>query len=176
MAVLCNTRKQKEGGTPAIGSLTGAGREVREAERDPPHQPRMPTLPKPSLGARKPSLRTVASGGGRVSGSRDPNDAPSNILPMRPRPPSENLPREDILVQETTLPSHVPLFVQQRLKRAQGMSLAATELRAVYDAWCTTHGYEPLSPPKFAAELKRLGCDKWKSCGLMRYRDLQLVA
>jgi hypothetical protein len=28
----------------------------------------------------------------------------------------------------------------------------------------------------FAAELKRLGCDKWKSCGLMRYRDLQLVA
>ena len=110
------------------------------------------------------------------SGSRDPNDAPSNILPMRPRPPSENLPREDILVQETTLPSHVPLFVQQRLKRAQGMSLAATELRAVYDAWCTTHGYEPLSPPKFAAELKRLGCDKWKSCGLMRYRDLQLVA
>ena len=56
------------------------------------------------------------------------------------------------------------------------MSLAAKELRAVYEAWCATHGYEPLSPPKFAAELKRLGCDKWKSCGLMRYRDLQLVA
>jgi hypothetical protein len=178
MAALCNTRKQREGGTPAIGSLTGAGREDREAEREPPCQPRMPTLPKPSLGARKPSLRAVASGAGRSGrpGKSDASEAPSNILPMRPRPPSENLPQEDSLVQKTTLPSHVPLFVQQRLKRAQGMSLAATELRAVYEAWCATHGYEPLSPPKFAAELKRLGCDKWKSCGLMRYRDLQLVA
>jgi hypothetical protein len=56
------------------------------------------------------------------------------------------------------------------------MSLAAKELRTVYEAWCGSHGYEPLSPPKFAAELKRLGCDKWKSCGTMRYRDLQLAA
>ncbi len=73
---------------------------------------------------------------------------------MRPRPLSENLPQEETL----TLPSHVPLFVQQRLKKATGMSLAAKELRAVYEAWCATHGYEPLSPPKFTAELKRLGC------------------
>lgn len=76
----------------------------------------------------------------------------------------------------TTLPSHVSDFVQQRLKRATGVSLGAKELRTVYEAWCATHGYEPLSPPKFAAELKTLGCDKWKSCGLIRYRDLQLVA
>ena len=172
IAALYGSREQHEGGaTPPIGSLTGAGSEVRQSERDPPRQPRAPTLP-------KPSLRALVSGGGRVqgSGNRDPNDAPSNILPMRPRSPSKSLPREDTLVQKTTLPSHVPHFVQQRLKRAQGMSLAATELRAVYEAWCATHGYEPLSPPKFAAELKRLGCDKWKSCGLMRYRDLQFVA
>ena len=110
------------------------------------------------------------------SASTDPNDAPSNVLPMKPRSPSKGLPQEDIPVQKTTLPSHVPAFVQQRLKWAQGMSLAAKELRAVYEAWCATHGYEPLSPQKFAAELKRLGCDKWKSCGLMRYRDLELVA
>jgi hypothetical protein len=95
---------------------------------------------------------------------------------MNPRSPSKALPQSDILVQKTTLPSHVPLFFEQRLKRAQGMSLATKELRAVYEAWCATHGYEPLSPPKFAAEMKRLGCDKWKSCGTMRYRDLQLVA
>ena len=172
IARLYGSREQHEGGaTPPIGSLTGAGREVRESERDPPRQPRVPTLP-------KPSLRAVVSGGGRVqgSGSRDPNDAPSNVLPMKPRSPSKGLPQKDSPVQKTTLPSHVPPFVQQRLKRAQGMSLAAKELRAVYEAWCATHGYEPLSPPKFAAELKRLGCDKWKSCGLMRYRDLQLVA
>jgi hypothetical protein len=76
----------------------------------------------------------------------------------------------------TTLPSHVSDFVQQRLERATGVSLGATELRAAYEAWCATRGLGPLSPSKFGAELKRLGCDKWKSCGLMRYRDLQLVA
>jgi hypothetical protein len=67
----------------------------------------------------------------------------------------------------TTLPSHVSDFVAQRLKKATGMSLAAKELRTVYEDWCATHGYEPLAPTKFAAELKRLGYDKWKSCGLM---------
>jgi hypothetical protein len=30
--------------------------------------------------------------------------------------------------------------------------------------------------PRLAAELKELGYAKWKSNGLMRYRDLQLVA
>jgi hypothetical protein len=91
---------------------------------------------------------------------------------MEPRSPPKNLPQGNSLV----VPSHVPAFVQQRLKRARGMSLAAKELRAVYEVWCTTHGYEPLSAPKFAADLKRLGCNKWKSCGLIRYRDLQVAA
>jgi hypothetical protein len=168
IAALYRSREQHEGGgtTPAIGSLTGAG-----SEAGPPCQPRVPTLP-------KPSLKAVASGGGRVQGcgTRDPNDAPSNVLPIKPRPPSIGLPQKDSLVQKTNLPSHVPLFVQQRLERARGRSLSAKDLRAVYEAWCATHGYERVSPTKFAAELKRLGCGKWKSCGLMRYRDLQLVA
>jgi hypothetical protein len=56
------------------------------------------------------------------------------------------------------------------------MSLAAKELRHVYETWCQLRGHEPLSPQKFAVELKGLGCDKWKSCGLIRYRDLELVA
>jgi len=34
----------------------------------------------------------------------------------------------------------------------------------------------PLSMPKFAAELKALGYDKWKSCGLIRYRGLRFAA
>ena len=71
---------------------------------------------------------------------------------------------------------HVSAFVQQRLRKANGASLAAKELRAAYEAWCAEHGHPPLTVPKFAAELKALGYDKWKSCGLMRYRDLQLVA
>ena len=56
------------------------------------------------------------------------------------------------------------------------MSLGATELRGVYEAWCKLRGYKPLTVPKLAAELKRLGVDKWKSSGLIRYRDIQLVA
>jgi hypothetical protein len=56
------------------------------------------------------------------------------------------------------------------------MSIAARELRSGYEAWCAGRGLDALSQPKLAAELKALGYDKWKSCGLMRYRDLQLVA
>ncbi len=56
------------------------------------------------------------------------------------------------------------------------MSIAAKELRSVYEAWCAAQGHEPLSQPTLAAELKGLGYDKWKSCGRMRYRNLQLVA
>jgi hypothetical protein len=67
-------------------------------------------------------------------------------------------------------------FVQQRLTRATGMSLGAKELRGVYEAWCKLLGYQPLTAAKFAADLKKLGFDKWKSCGLIRYRDLQLAA
>jgi hypothetical protein len=178
VAVLYNSRKQREGGRPAIGSLTGAGREVREAEREPPCQPRLPTLPKPSLSADKPSLKGLASGAGRGRrfGKGDTSNAPSNILTMRPRSPSSGLPGEGGPATPTTLPSHVSDFVEQRLTRAAGMSLGARELRGVYEAWCKLLGYQPLSTPKFAAELKRLGFDKWKSGGLIRYRDLQLAA
>jgi hypothetical protein len=45
-----------------------------------------------------------------------------------------------------------------------------------YFACCTKHGYVPLSPQKLAAELAAMGFTKWKSCGRMRYRDLQFVA
>jgi hypothetical protein len=179
IAALCRSREQHEGGaTPPIGSLTDAGREVREADREPPCRPGPTTLPKPSLSARKPSLKGLAPGAGRPrrAGTRPAREGPSNILPMRPRPPSGGLPREGDPATTTTLPSHVSDFVQQRLKRATGVSLGATELRSVYEAWCQLRGHEPLTAPKFAAELTRLGFDKWKSCGLMRYRDLQLVA
>ena len=35
---------------------------------------------------------------------------------------------------------------------------------------CVSHGCQPLSRPKFAAERKRLGCSKWKSWALNRYK------
>jgi hypothetical protein len=177
VAALYNTRTQREG-APAIASLPGTGSDLGETRREPPYRPSASALPKPSLGAPKPSLNGLPSGPGRprASGNRDARDAPPNILPMRRRSPSKGLPGEDNVASATALPSHVGDFVQQRLKKATGMSLAAKELRHVYETWCQLRGHEPRSPQKFAVELKGLGFDKWKSCGLMRYRDLQLVA
>jgi hypothetical protein len=54
--------------------------------------------------------------------------------------------------------------------------LLRTGGHGAYDAWCGAHGLIPLSTTKLAGELRRLGYEKWKSSGLMRYRDLQLVA
>ena len=72
--------------------------------------------------------------------------------------------------------SHVPEFVRECLLSAAGSSLGASELRAAYEVWCAVHGQKPLSMQKLGAELSGLGYAKWKSCGLIRYRDLQLVA
>jgi hypothetical protein len=177
VAVLCSTRKQREG-APAIASLPGTGSDLRETGREPPCRPSAPALSKPSLGGRQPSLGGLASGAGRSPrpGKSDAREASSNILPMRPRVPSDGLPGEGTSAQTSPLSSHVPDFVRQCLKRATGSSLGATELRGVYEVWCEMRGYDQLTVPKFAAELKRLGVDKWKSSGLIRYRDLELVA
>jgi phage/plasmid-associated DNA primase len=62
------------------------------------------------------------------------------------------------------------------LKNPTAPALPAGELRAAYEAWCAARDHKPLSMPKFAAELKALGYDKWKSCGLIRYRGLRFAA
>lgn len=72
--------------------------------------------------------------------------------------------------------SHVPEFARDCLKLAVGPSLSAAELRDAYEAWCEARGEEPVSGQKLGAELTALGFRKWKSCGLIRYRDLQLGA
>jgi len=58
----------------------------------------------------------------------------------------------------------------------EGASVAAAEVRAAYDHWCATRGLAPLSMKKLADELEKLGYEKWKSDGRMRFRDLQFVA
>jgi hypothetical protein len=109
--------------------------------------------------------------------------APSNVLPLTRRASSlsggqgGSLPSQGGRASGLSLVgSHVRAFVQARLIKTEGVSLAASELRAAYEAWCAARDHAPLSPQRFAAELKALGYDKWKSYGLMRYRDLQLVA
>jgi hypothetical protein len=70
---------------------------------------------------------------------------------------------------------HVSAFVEERLQKIDGSSIAFSELRSGYEVWCAERGMKPLSLPRFAAALKALGYEKWKSCGLIRYRGLQLV-
>jgi hypothetical protein len=68
------------------------------------------------------------------------------------------------------------LPLSERLETSSGSSLAAGELSAAYETWCAVHRHKLLSPPKFAGELKALGFNKWKSCGVMRYRGLRFAA
>jgi hypothetical protein len=172
-------------GRPTKGSLVMGGDKIREGEGAPVRatQQSIPpaevvTLPKPSLSA---GARARTSPGDHEG--REAANPPSNVLPMRPPTPSRTLPegaspgrlcQPGVVIPETQ--PHVPAFIQQRLQAAKGSSIAARELRSVYEAWCAGRGLKALSQPKLAAELKALGYDKWKSCGLMRYRDLQSVA
>jgi hypothetical protein len=177
LSVLYKGRDEAEPGTDTQNSLPGR---LGSLPVD-----RHATLTTASGILPRPSLKAVASG--RTSpgdqASREASNPPSNVLPMRPRTSSRPLPERASpgrmcqpggVLPETQ--SHVPIFVQQRLRSAKGMSVAAKELRSAYEAWCAMQGYEPLSMPRLATELKTLGYDKWKSCGLMRYRDLKLVA
>ena len=145
----------------------------RKPSLGPPSRPSLQTLPRPS--PRVTTIGCTSPGGHR---DREASDPPSNVLPTPARGLSEGaslMPqnRPDDRLPETG--SHVPAFVQQRLQRATGKSVSHEELRAAYEAWCAMHGYQPLSVPKFATELKAFGFEKWKSYGLMRYRNVSLV-
>ena len=72
--------------------------------------------------------------------------------------------------------AHVSAFVGERLQKINGTSIAFSGLRSGYEVWCAERGEKPLSLPRFAAAVKALGYEKWKSCGLIRYRGLQLAA
>ena len=49
-------------------------------------------------------------------------------------------------------------------------------MRAAYKEWCAKRAHAPLSQQKLGTELAGLGFAKWKSCGLIRYRDVLLAA
>ena len=72
--------------------------------------------------------------------------------------------------------AHVNEFIRLRVRPAAGASLGASELRAAYEDWCTRRACEPLSQQKLGAELTELGFARWKSCGLIRYKDVRLAA
>jgi Poxvirus D5 protein-like len=141
--------------------------------------------PKAEQGLPQPSLKAVPSGGGTPTRGRgrEGTNPPSNVVPIRPPSSPRGRPKGNSPTAQGGLSpkasadgSHIPAFVQERLQKATGSSLASKDLRAAYEAWCAKHGYQPLTLPNFAAELKARGYEKWKSSGLMRYRDMQLVA
>ena len=116
-----------------------------------------------------------------ASARDDQAKTPSNVVPLTRAKQREPGARE----ASTASPSsgtiskkcnHVPEFVRECLQSATGKSLSASELRARYEVWCAARDLTPLSLQKLGAELTRLGYAKWKSCGLIRYRDLQLAA
>jgi hypothetical protein len=159
------------------GSLTDARDDLKAPQEILPRA-ELVTLP-------KPSLRTAGHGRNHSPGQRakDTSSPPSNIVPMRPLPSpvghakgGSPVPQGGPPLGSSMIGAHVPAFVRERLQDAPGASMAARDLRATYESWCAEQSLQPLTVPKFAAELKRLGYDKWKSCGLIRYRGLQLVA
>ena len=146
----------------------------------------LPTLPKAKPGTLpKPSLEAAVSEPADTRGqwSKAACDPPSNVVAMHPPSPLGKLAKgasPSLQGKDGTglavIGSHVPAFVRERIQPAHGASIAAKDLRATYESWCTNHGHTALSQPKLAAELKALGYSKWKSSGLIRYRDLELVA
>jgi hypothetical protein len=183
LSVLSNERQRS--GRPMKGSLVVGGDKAGDCEGAlvPATRQSIPlaevvTLPKPSLRAVDYGLANT-----RRHRRNEVSNSPSNVVPMRPPSSSANLAKGASSGLQggaagglALIGSHVSAFVQERLRHAHGASIAAKDLRAAYESWCSVHGHTPLSQPKLAAELKALGYGKWKSCGLMRYRDLQLVA
>ena len=182
LRALSTPREQRlPSGRSGEGSPTEAAQEAVDLKEGAQHT--LPgagpvTLPKPSLKAVPPG-RTTAPG----RRSREGGNPPSNVVPMHPpSSPREQAkggspgPQGGPARKASATGSHVAAFVEARLQNAPGASLAARDLRAAYEAWCAKQGHPPLTVPKFAAELKALGYGKWKSCGLVRYRGLQLVA
>jgi hypothetical protein len=146
----------------------------------------LPTLPKTKPGTLpKPSLEAAVSERADTRGDRSKAacNTPSNVVSMLPPSPSRTVGKGASPTLQgkdgvtlAVIGSHVPAFVRDRLRHAHGASITAGDLRATYEDWCAGHGHTALSQPKLAAELKALGYSKWKSSGLIRYRDLQLVA
>jgi hypothetical protein len=157
--------------SPSLGSLKLSGTRPSLPE------PKISTLPRPSLSAVAPAQGSV-----QAHTTGEGSKAPSDVLPVPLTPPCEGLPKASPTWDQGGMggdlaadTSHVAVFARERLRVATGASLWSKELRDAYEAWCAMHGCLPLSLPKFAYELKALGYAKWKSCGRMKYRDLELV-
>lgn len=131
------------------------------------------------------SLKTVAVGSrqGNRPHHKDGGGAPSNVISLRKDNRTTKVEREAKRSSAPASPdnlsspaSNVPAFVRNRLRSAAGASISASEIHAAYQHWCASQGQEPRSQQKLGVDLAGLGLSKWKSCGRIHYRDVQLAA
>ena len=134
----------------------------------------------PPLSLKRASVG-ISAGGEENSDTKV--ETPSNVVSMtttrfreraKANPPQVVPPRPGTGL--ALVGSHIPNFVRDCLHRSPGRSLGASDVWDAYETWCAIHGHAPMSRQKLGAELTGLGFLKWKSCGLIRYRDVQLVA
>jgi hypothetical protein len=110
-------------------------------------------------------------------------EPPSNILPLlkcgRRTPPCREARRgrqSDAARLDHGVDAHVRDFAEAGLRAVTGTSIGASELMAAYRDWCMRHGIKPLTQQNLGARLTALGFTRSKSCGLVRYRDVQIAA
>ena len=148
---------------------------------------------RPSEGQRRliPDVCLAAPRFGMSLAARNGTDIdslpPSKVLPWPParsreggiqgrensRPPARSF---SLSAGAAPVDGSVAEFASDHLQPAAGGSIAAADARAKYKAWCAARGHTPMSQQRLGLELRRLGFAKWKSCGLIRYRDVELRA
>ena len=122
-----------------------------------------------------PRAASMGAPTSRQGTSKGPAKPPSNVLPMRAARPMSEKGRSSGALKSSSA-THASDFAHACLRSTTGISIRACDLRSRYNQWCAERGLKPLSQQKLGAELARLGFAKWKSCGLIRYRDVQLAA
>src|SRR5262249_28181542 len=94
---------------------------------------------------------------------------PPKEKPAEPdQPPPLDLPQED---------SVVAAWAKQALVRRKGSYVPAADIRSDFEAWCRLNGHDltPWNATAFGKEMTRLGFERVKRSGGMRYLDIALI-
>ena len=70
----------------------------------------------------------------------------------------------------------VARFAARSLVRSRGAFVPAAEVRAAFEAFCAVEGAEPANATAFGKAMTRLGFDRAKVGGVMRYEGVAISA
>ena len=87
---------------------------------------------------------------------------PNNLVPFRPRAPSERLISNQTLSSTPSPPADPGQFVSERCQVAPGLATSFADLYAAYCQWARERDQEPASQNAFGRALTRLGCPAWR--------------